>query len=370
MPIYKTGKMKDGKTQYRVTYNYTDINGKYRQKTKLIYGANEAKIAETRLQLNDKESTSLTVHRLFEEYTATKSTEVRESTLAALKKTLENHVLPTLGSVRLKKLNTKILQDWKNSVADKPLKITTKQNIYRDLRGMLNYAVKLGYISRNPLLLIGNFKEPYFEIKEEKLHYYTIEQFNKFISQAEPSSDEDIEKWKYYVFFNIAFYTGMRKGEINALKWSDIEGNTIHVRRSIAQKIKGKPIVETPPKNKSSYRDILIPTKLVDILAHYKNIQLRKERFTDDFRVCGGVSCLSDTSIENRNKAYSAAAGLPHIRIHDFRHSHASLLVNSGILIQEVSRRLGHTNVEITWNTYSHLYPKQESAALEILEKL
>ena len=80
--------------------------------------------------------------------------------------------------------------------------------------------------------------------------------------------------------------------------------------------------------------------------------------------------CLGDTSIANRNKQFALAAGLEPIRIHDFRHSHASALVNNGINIQEVARRLGHSNVEVTWNTYSHLYPKEEERAIQVLENL
>ena len=69
-------------------------------------------------------------------------------------------------------------------------------------------------------------------------------------------------------------------------------------------------------------------------------------------------------------EAVAAAAGLKAIRIHDFRHTHASLLVNEGINIQEIARRLGHSKIEITWNTYSHLYPREEDRAIAILNKI
>lgn len=162
----------------------------------------------------------------------------------------------------------------------------------------------------------------------------------------------------------------MRKGEINALKWSDIEGDFIHVRRSVAQKIKGKPIVETPPKNKSSYRTLQMPAPLIEILNEYKNRCKQLNGFTDDYRVCGGISCLGDTSISNKNIQYAAESGLKPIRIHDFRHSHASLLANEGINIQEIARRLGHSKIETTWNTYSHLYPREEERAVKILNRI
>ncbi|MGN0148785.1 MAG: tyrosine-type recombinase/integrase [Clostridia bacterium] len=86
--------------------------------------------------------------------------------------------------------------------------------------------------------------------------------------------------------------------------------------------------------------------------------------------MCGGIQCIRDTSVENRNKSYAEKAGLKKIRIHDFRHSHASYLANNGINIQEIARRLGHSKVDITWNTYSHLYPKEEDRAVAVLENI
>lgn len=372
MPIYKTGKSKDGKQQYRVCVNYTDSHGEYRQKSKLVYGASEAKAMESRLEneVNQKEIiSSLTVQQLYDEYIAAKKHNVRETSLDKTRSILERAVLPALKDKQIKKLTTPVLRQWKADIAEKNISTTSKQNIYGEFRAMLNYAVKTEYLPRNPLNLIGNFKEVYFEKPQDKLHYYTPKQFQTFIAEAKKDC-RSITDWGYYVFFCIAYYTGMRKGEINALKWSDIEGSIIHVRRSVAQKIKGKPIIETPPKNKSSYRDVQMPSVLRSILDEHLLRQKAKKGFTDDFRVCGGISCLGDTSISNRNIAFAKAAELPHIRIHDFRHSHASVLVNNGINIQEVARRLGHSKVEITWNTYSHLYPKEEEKAIAILENI
>lgn len=79
---------------------------------------------------------------------------------------------------------------------------------------------------------------------------------------------------------------------------------------------------------------------------------------------------MRDTSIANKNIQFADAAGLPHIRIHDFRHSHASLLANEGINIQEIARRLGHAKIEQTWNTYAHLYPREEERAIQILDRV
>lgn len=371
MPIIKKNGKKDGKQQYYVRINYTDRNGNYRQIQRTAYGAAEAKLLEMQLQSEISKQipdSSITVRELYEEYLKVKEHEIRTVSLAKTKSILSNGVLPFVGDVRLNKLDMQTLSKWKTTVSEQKTTITTKKNVYKMFRALLNYAVKMDYLAKNPLLKIGDFKEPYFEKPQDKLNYYTADQFARYIEVAAKHCNT-LNDYGYYVFFNIAFYTGMRKGEINALKWSDIDNNIVHIRRSVTQKVKGQNM-ETPPKNRTSYRDIQIPRRLVDILKKHKERQQKEKRFTDDFRVCGGYTVLSDTSIENRNKKFAAEADLPHIRIHDFRHSHASLLANEGINIQEIARRLGHAKIEMTWNTYSHLYPREEERAVKILDSI
>lgn len=374
MPITKMNGKKDGKQQYRVRVNYTDANGNYKRIERTAYGAAEAKLLETQLSQSVQEKstvTKMTVQKLYNEYMSAKSHEVRESTLDKSRQVLEHHVLPYLGKTALDRLNTAALQKWKNNISELSVSIKTKQNIYKELRTMLNYGVRMDYFPKSPLAKIGNFSDPYFVTQQEKLHYYTPEQYKKFARAAHAAAESagSLTDWGYYVFFSIAFYTGMRKGEINALKWSDIDGDVLHVRRSIAQKLKGGDR-ETPPKNKSSYRDLQIPIPLMEILDEHKKRQQELSGFSDNYRVCGGTQCLRDTSLANKNIQFADDAGLPHIRIHDFRHSHASLLVNEGINIQEIARRLGHSKIEITWNTYAHLYPREEERAIQILNKI
>lgn len=375
MPINLIGRdKKSGLNKYRVRINYTDSYGKAHQVERIAYGSDQAKLTEIALLQEYCERTvperRMTVQDLYEEYINQKTHEVRESTMRKLIGYLSNHVLPYLGDTRLDKLNMKVLTEWKSAVAEKEIGIRMKQNIYGDFRAMLNYAVKMEYLPKNPLLSVGNFKDAYdIAPKKEKLHYYTSEDFKKFIAVAKENSTT-VENNTYYVFFMIAYYTGMRKGEINALKWTDIEENILHVRRSITQKLKGGDR-ETPPKNRSSFRSLQIPTPLQKALDEHKEWQQRVyANFTEDFRICGGMRCLRDTSIENRNKEFAERAGLEHIRIHDFRHSHASLLANEGINIQEIARRLGHAKIEMTWNTYSHLYPREEERAIKVLNNI
>lgn len=374
MPITKTDKKKNGLQGYRVIVNYTDTTGAYKKIERTAYGKAEAQALEAKL-LNDvrsgETSTRMKMSALCDEYLHVKSSEVRETTLNQIRQHVERVIAPMLGSHSLDTLNAKILQDWKNKVNEIDIAVRTKRGYYATLSGILNYAVSRGYMPQNPLVRIGNFKEVFFDKPQDALHYYTPDQYLSYSAAAlDYAAEKDtLQSWGFYVFFSVAYYTGCRKGEINALKWSDIDNNIMHIRRSIAQKLKGN-YRETPPKNKSSYRDIQLPSTLLDILAEHKQRQMLDPLFTDDWRVCGGSKCLSDTTIDLRNRQFADAAGLPRIRIHDFRHSHATLLANNAINIQEIARRLGHSNVEQTWNTYAHLYPREEERAVSVLEKI
>lgn len=374
MSITKTDKKKNGLQGYRVRIRYTTPTGEVKQIERTAYGKAEAQAVEAQL-INDMRVGDLrekvTVQDLYDKYMQVKKHSVRESSYDRSRRILERDILPTLGEIRLDKLTPVVLQSWKAEIAARDTSLNTKKGQYKELNAMLNFATKQGYLRSNPLLLVGPFKDVYFERPQDKLQFYTADEYLKFSEAAYNAAmmRDTLMDWGFYVFFSLAFYTGARKGEINALKWSDIEGNILHIRRSITQKLKGEDR-ETPPKNKSSYRDIQMPQPLIDILSAHKERQQRDERFCDEWRICGGTICLRDTTIEKRNSQFANEAGLPHIRIHDFRHTHASLLVNEGINIQEIARRLGHSRVEQTWNTYSHLYPREEERAVAILNQI
>ena len=160
---------------------------------------------------------------------------------------------------------------------------------------------------------------------------------------------------------------GLRKGEILALRWSDIDGACLDIKRSINENG-----VETPPKNRASIRRIQIPMPLMEILLAHKERQMQLPNFNEDSKILsdGNGKILNNGTLENRNSKYAKLAELKKIRIHDFRHSHASFLAFMGINIQEIARRLGHAKIEMTWNTYSHLYPQEEERAIAVLNAM
>lgn len=378
MPIYKSNGKKDGLQKYNVRINYVSESGQAKQLTRVAYGLDAAKDLERRL-LHDLKSNGensvrkMTVRQLFEEYAAVKKYEVRQSTYDKTVRTFAYYIFPTLADVCIDKLSAKILQDWKISLEERDLALKTKKNVYSELRTMFNYAVRMEYLPKSPLVKVGNFKDPL--ATKQEINFYTPDEFRAYIRAAKEMAlqkqkeENDLFEWNYYVFFNIAFYTGLRKGEIHALRWCDIDGAYLSVKHSITQKLHNED-VETPPKNKSSIRTIQIPLPLIKILDEHKKRQMLLGNWSSDHRVLGEERCLRDTTIQKRNNLYASLAGVKRIRIHDFRHSHASLLANMGINIQEVARRLGHAKIEMTWNTYSHLYPREEERAIAVLNQV
>lgn len=377
MPIYKSKNKKDGKQGYRVVVNYTDYNGEYKTVERIAYGSAEAKEKEAELahEYSIKKAPSvkrLTVQELSEEYLRAKKSETRASTHEKNIDILSHHILPHFGGQRVDKLTPAKLQAWKNTLSESGFSIHHLQNIYGVFRGVLNYAVRMDYIMKNPLNAVGNFKDMDFTPVADKLKYYTPEQFVKFMAVAKAYAEEEntVTAWGYYVFFAIAWYMGFRPGENNALRWSRFDGEFLSVKASVNQKTKGNGYVETLPKNKKSYRDVKVPEPLINILNAHKARQQAAGAWNEEFYICGGGKCLPNSTIDKRNREFATAAELPHIAVYDFRHSFASYLANEGINIQEVARRMGHSNVKRTWDTYAHLYPREEDRATAVLDRV
>lgn len=228
MPITKIDKTKNGKQGYSVRVNFTDANGKYRSKERTVYGRDEAKLEEQVLLASLKELTStasITVRELYDLYLKAKRSEIRETTLRSIEAVISNHILPTFSSTKLEKLDLRRLQAWKDTINEQGLSITTRKNIYKQFKALLNFAVKFDYLPKNPLDRLDNFKDPLFEKPRDRIRYYTPEQFKAFIAAARQLCTSELDR-PYLVFFYVAYYTGTRKGE---------------------------QIVETPPKTPSSY---------------------------------------------------------------------------------------------------------------------
>ena len=370
MPIYKNGK-KDGLTRYRVEASYTTPAGEHKKIVRTAYGRDAALQLEAQLRAEAGDAPTaprrMTVSQLGERYLAAKKSDVRATSLDVIARVFRLRITPILGDVRLDRLTPEILDAWKQQLAASGLSLATLRAAYSHLTAALNYAVRMDWLLSNPLHKIPTFRQT-GAAASEPLHYYTAEQLTAYLRAARAMADASRD-FRFYVFFALVAYTGARKGEANALRWSDVDGDVIHICRSVAQKLRGAD-VETAPKTASSDRYVQLPAPLRAILAEHRARQETDPHFSAAWHVCGGPDALRDSTIQKVNAAIAKAAGLPHIRVHDFRHTHATLLSNHHILIQEVARRLGHASVTTTLRTYAHLYPTENAAALAVLDEI
>ena len=170
------------------------------------------------------------------------------------------------------------------------------------------------------------------------------------------------------------YYTGMRIGEADALTWKDYSSKTLSINKSIDARKKEKVI--GPPKTKSSYRTIPIPDKLDKELRELKTYWRKADSFSEDWFIFGGLRTLPNNTIQKKKHEYYLRATkidptLPEIRIHDFRHSFASLCITQlNLPVTTVSKMLGHESPAITLSVYSHFYKEKLTEAAEKLNEI
>ena len=375
MPIYKVDK------GYRVQVNYTDSFGNYKvivkqnKNTSTLKGAKQVE-AELVSKLNviSEMHTGKTFSDLFQYYKEVRKNEVRESTLQQNCRRIDKYVMPYFANKKLASTKLHDYQQWKNEIDKLEVSTEYKNKIYKVLNELINFGIRIDYMEVNHLKKLGNFKNP-GEIVDKNIDFWTKEEFDKFIQYGEcdcamNTSDNRFVKWGYYVAYNIMFYCGCRKSEVYPLTWKDYKNGALHITKGLVYKVKGHDYVISAPKTKGSIREIPVPKQLALVLEeHYKRCQ-SIYGFTDDFFICGGVTPLTDTMLDNIKNEWADAVGNHRIRIHDFRHSHASLLINNGANIQVVAKRLGHADIEMTLNTYSHMYKQKEDEAVALINAL
>lgn len=258
---------------------------------------------------------------------------------------------------------------WKKQmVANKKICLRYKNDILKHWKSVLNFGTR--WYDFNFLSVyrkMDKFKDPNGLKKEMK--YYTLPEFKKFISGEEDSM------WRCY--FQTLYYCGLRCGESRGLMWKDIDFNKklLSVNRQVIDTPKDwdEPYVISDPKTKTSRRVIPICNVLLDAFNIYKNELESKNQYNINnfvFSSSDGTTPLRDNHILTRKKKIEKATGSKHIRTHDFRHSCASLLINSGGNVSMVAKYLGHSEVEETLNTYSHMFPSALDDVLNIVNNL
>lgn len=305
-------------------------------------------------------TTSETVATYLETWLKQKEVQVTPGTFKTYKGYVNKHIIPSLGHLPLDGLSAIQIQNFILDLQTKEenkLSNRTIHHIRSILHNALESAVKFELISKN----VSN---PVTTPKVKKVHIkvWDEHQLKTFLQEA--------KKERYYIAFLIACATGMRLGEVVGVKWEDVDFNTrtLSVKRSYTRAHKGYQFNQ--PKTSTGYRVIALPQPVLEELEAHRVTQAREKgkKGYKDHRLI--TQTRNGTPVSPRNlyrdwRDVVKRANLPRIRFHDLRHTHASLLLKQGTNAKVVAERLGHSNIQLTLNTYSHLLPNMQAEAAE-----
>ena len=298
---------------------------------------------------------------------------VKPNTQDNVKKLLDNHVLPLFGIYKLDKLTTPLIQSIVNKLADKTNKGEPGAYLHYDKihalnKRILQYGVTMQAISSNPardVVLPRNTQKA----KRKKVKHFENQDLKKFLDYL-----GGLDQAKYRNLYEATLYkfllaTGCRINEALALSWSDIDlGNaTISITKTLNHL--GQ---INSPKSKASYRDIDIDQGTITMLKTYQLRQIQEAWKLGRTETVVFSDFIHDypnnKTLGNRLKTRFKRAGVPNIGFHGFRHTHASLLLNSGIPYKELQYRLGHSTLSMTMDIYSHLSKENAKKAVSFYE--
>lgn len=342
---------------WRVIYRFTNWKGERKQTQKRGFATKrEAQAWEHEAMLKQGAKLDMTFGSFFEVYEADKKQRVKESTWESKSHVIRTKILPYFENRKIAEIEAKDVIAWQNELMayrdekGKPYSADYLRTIHAQLTAIFNHAVNFYNLPYNPARRAGTIGSE--AVKE--MDFWTKEEYLKF-------SEAMMDKPRSYYAFEMLYWCGMRSGELLALTYNDIdlEKRTISVNKSY-QRIEGRDII-TPPKTPKSKRIITIPPFLTEELKKYTShlygimADERMFRFTKSY-------------MEHEIIRGIKASGVKIIRLHDIRHSHASLLVEMGFTPLAIAERLGHEKIETTLNTYSHLYPNKQGELADKLE--
>ncbi len=360
MPAYKD---KTRGTWY-FQINYTDIKGDYKTLKKRGFKTKkEAQDAEHLASLDlTTTSSNINFKDLATKYLEYIKTKVKYISYYSKENLINLHIIPFFENYSANKITTIHIQDWQKDMLSKDFSYEYLSKIYTNLSAIFKYGVDNYGIKENPCKKVGNFTKP-AKVKN-KLQFWVFSEFNKFINVV-----DDI---MWLTFFMFLYFMGARKGEAMALQWHDINLKTgvVNIEKTVADKSEKGGWEITTPKNEQSIRQILMPKMLIKQMKKYYEWCKQFDGFNDNCFVFGISRPLATTTITRNYDKYVALAEVKRIKIHDLRHSHASLLINNGASILIVSKRLGHKDINETLNTYSHMFPSKEKEVIDLIDNL
>ena len=358
MPVYKD--------ERRGTYYYSFSRGGKRVRSKDFENRKDCDkaLAKALLESNNIPSETYTFNQVAAIFLKEKHPRLKRQSYDRLE-TMLGHFLCTIGDVRVDRLTVKQYQKALAHLDDytfhgKPLKNAYKNKIIRSFKQLCTFANKRFDLFTN----VPDKFEPYRNEEKAEMKIITLEQFYQLLSVVDDPT--------YSAMFTVLYFMGFRFGEMNALQWADIDfqKNTISINKTVTTKIKNgdDQFLITSPKTKSSIRTLPMPGIVSRALLDYRDIlPVEKEKLSQAF-VFGLTRPIPESTVQKKKNYYFKLADLEPIRIHDFRHSCASYLINKKATPVLVSKWLGHANVTMTLNTYSHLWNTELDQIVKLID--
>lgn len=308
-----------------------------------------------------KKVKDFTYKEVYDEWLEMYKNTVKESTLHKTMVVFRDHILPKFGKCKINMIEAKTLQkqafEWNKK--------------YKNFKKMINYtfavfsyALKMGYINSNPKDKFTMPKKKQ-ELKDDAWKYYTREEVHVLFDYLEK---ENSLEW--VVFFRLLAFTGIRKGECLALTWNDIDfiKNTLTINKTISVGLQNKQIIQDP-KSFNSYRTVTLDEITIQMLKKWRTEQasmllkfghnsMNKNQLL--FSTASKNSMYTLSKPRTILKKVCDKYDFKFIPIHGFRHTHTSLLFESGITMEVVKDRLGHSDIQTTVNIYTHVTQKNK----------
>lgn len=375
----------DKKTQKRkvkVTWqcegSFVDASGKsHRYHKRGFLTERDCKQYERELLLNSKSCSGnpeATFKDLFDMFLDHKKKTLKERTYRDLKVKCEKNLLPFWSSFKIKDIKLQHIVKFQNELLDTTYEKHTKvdgkivvenvkysnetiEAIQMRLKNVFKYGVSIGMINNLQLLSFKTVKRT-FEMKKE-MEFWEPCEFNQFLSVV------DIIDW--IALYNCLFYTGARIGELLALSWNEVnlKDRTITIKKTY----NNHHHVLTTPKTIQSYRTVLLPDKCYSSILDLRALHEQCEGFTDDKFLFGFDKPFDDNKIHRYTDKWIKQAGVKKIRIHDFRHSHISLLINMGFDAFQISKRTGNS-ISVINSNYAHLFSDVQQRMVDKLNSI
>ena len=350
-------KRKDGVWQGAVTVGYNE-EGKQKRKTE--YGKTQAevrgKIDEIKHQLasgtfNDS---NFTVKTYLERWLAEKARQVEKSTMDSYERLTRLHIVPRIGRVPLIKLTALQVQSMMREVSE-VAGVRTANACRTLLYSSIKQAMRWQLVSRNVAEAVDPIKKA-----SQEMALWTPDEAVRFLDTASGH--------RLYAAFYLAMSTGLRRGELLGLRWSDLKGNVLHIRQQLTYR-EGTFIFKQT-KTERGKRRVAISEDVLDVLTNHRKHQDSEKRFLGEAWADTDLVFTSEvgTPIHPRNfdrtwKQLKTKAGVPQVRLHDLRHLHVSLLVKQGFDPATIADRVGHTDPAFTLRKYTHMFEEQRQAA-------